>query len=114
MADMTMETEHQYPLTIIADRYGGAYSGGKYLAWALDHWNVPFDASDGDRDCMLFWAENTIPVGRGDTPNEAMEDLIRRLETGEDDRPRTAATIFIEELNKKRAERDKRDEAEHK
>lgn len=103
-----------YPVTITADRYSGTYSGGAYLAWPMCPEDVPSDPDEGDGEALIFWGENTIPVGRGATPNEAKEDLIRRLETGEDEKPRTPATALLEVLHKKRAEKDENDETEHK
>ena len=68
-----------YPLTIINDRYTGTYSGGKFTAWNLDYYKIPVDPDDDDVTCMAFWATNKIPVGRGDSPEDAVKDLERRL-----------------------------------
>ena len=74
----------QHPLTIIADRYGGTYSGGEFLALPLYFYEVPREIAGDDRTCITFWDENAndrlIPVGRGDTPQAAYEDLLKRLE----------------------------------
>lgn len=32
-------TKIPYPLTIIADRYNGTYSGGRFTAWNMDYDN---------------------------------------------------------------------------
>ena len=73
-----------YPLTVICDRYSGVYSGGKYLAFNNSFDEIPFEICSGDANCMIFWAEeNKYPVytiGKGDTPLEALEDLIKKLE----------------------------------
>lgn len=70
-----------YPLTIIADRYSGTYSGGAYTAWNLDCWDIPDGPDGGDTECMMFWdnADKYYIIGRGGTPDEAVADLERRL-----------------------------------
>ena len=69
-----------YPLTIIADRYCDTYSGGKFTAWNMDYYEIPTEPAEDDVTCMRFWGKTKIPVGRGETPQEAVEDLKRRLE----------------------------------
>lgn len=85
--------KHPYPLTIHIDRYGGAYSGGAYLAWSLDFDAIPEDVNGSDPECMFFWHNfkqgqtnviYLVPVcvGRGNSPTESLEDLrneIRKL-----------------------------------
>lgn len=68
-----------YPLTIIKDRYTGCYSGGEYTAWNLDFYEIPADIDDEDVECKLFWDNNTIPVGKGETPEEAIKNLEELL-----------------------------------
>lgn len=68
-----------YPLTIVADRYGGCYSGGAYTAWNLEPWEVPSDIFDGDLGCGSFWAENRLICGKGGTPDEAERDLFNKI-----------------------------------
>lgn len=68
-----------YPTTIVQDRYGGCYSGGEYTAWLLEPWEVPGEIGCGDLICGAFWAENTLPYGKGDTPDEAERDLINKI-----------------------------------
>jgi hypothetical protein len=69
-----------YPLTIVLDRYGGTYSKGLYLAFPLEYWDVPLDASGDDVECMEFWNEWIEPVGRGSSPDDALNDLIKQVE----------------------------------
>lgn len=74
------EVEHVFPVTIIDDRFGGLYSGGAYLAFNLEPWDVPKVFSwGGDIDCADFWGEESSQyiIGKGDTPAEAYNDLIR-------------------------------------
>ena len=73
-----------YPLTIINDRYTGTYSGGIFTAWNMDYYEIPKDPDEDDVACMLFWAKTDIIVGRGETPQEAVDDLKRRLEALKD------------------------------
>lgn len=77
-----IEKEHDsapYPTTIVQDRYGGCYSGGAYTAWLLEPWEVPGEIGCGDMICGDFWAENTLPCGKGSTPDEAEQDLIDKI-----------------------------------
>lgn len=84
-----MEFSPVYPLTILYDRYGGAYSGGTYTAWNLRHDNIPRGPDEDDISCSEFWRDNKTPVGRGTTPNNAVFDLVRRM-AGWDDESHTS------------------------
>ena len=84
-ADMCSEILRSYcyefdfdALTIVCDRYCGAYSGGKYLAFALDHCQIPDAIDDGDIPCSQFWQSEEakqMKVGRGVTVSEAIYNL---------------------------------------
>lgn len=81
--DRTAESKDDiYPLTLIKDRYNGAYSGGKWTAWNREPWFAS-DAVIDDKKVAFFWKladEGEFgPIGRGDTPDEAIEDLRRRM-----------------------------------
>lgn len=76
---MSYWLERHYPATIVNDRYSGTYSGGEWLAFPLDYWNVPDEVDGGDIECMLFWDTYDGVVGKGNTPQGAMEDLIRKM-----------------------------------
>lgn len=71
-----------YPLTIVADRYTGTYSGAQYTAWNLYPCNVPFEIDDDDVSCVEFWecggSEEYI-IGKGRTVSEALLDLYVKL-----------------------------------
>lgn len=70
-----------YPLTVVKDRYTGVYSGGKYTAWNLDFYEVPEDIAADDVTCSIFWYADEEPLaGRGDTPQEAIDDLLLRIQ----------------------------------
>lgn len=82
--------KHPWPLTIHADRYGGTYSGGAYLAWSLDFDEIPEEVNGSDPECMSFWRYfkqgvthqvYLVPVcvGRGSSPVAALEDLRNEI-----------------------------------
>ena len=81
MNKLLMEDEI-YPLTITADRYSGAYSGGRFIAWNLDADEVPEDIYSDDCGCHIFWADNEIVCGKGTTVSEALADLYAKLKEG--------------------------------
>lgn len=68
-----------YPLTIIADRYSGVYSGGAYTAWPGDEEDVPDEVSMDDVTCAHEWGvikTERQHVGIGCTPSVALVDLF--------------------------------------
>lgn len=73
-----------YPVTIIKDRYSGTYSGGNYVAFPLDPWDVPKESQGGDVECMEFWADPSVTVGKGRTEKEANDDLKSKMGFGAD------------------------------
>lgn len=80
------EINDVYPVTIIDDRYAGCYSGGKYLAFNLEAWDVPKGVSwGGDVDCAGFWADeaSNYVIGKGNTPDRAYQDLVERVKITE-------------------------------
>lgn len=66
-----------YPTTIIADRYNGTYSKGKWLAFPINYYELPEDIDSGDLECADFWERYKGPVGKGNTPQEAFDDLVK-------------------------------------
>ena len=75
------------PIVVISDRYSGAYSGGKWVAFgradlqfvhevALDNvWN-------GDYECAEFFTDEMKSlIGQGNTPDEAVVDLRTKAAT---------------------------------
>lgn len=66
-----------YPVTIVMDRYDGAYSGARWTAWNL--YEPPHGCLDGDVECAEFWGGLDIPVGKGQSPAEAYENLVEAL-----------------------------------
>ena len=73
-----------YPVTIIGDRYNGVYSNGRFLAFPIIYRRMPAGPDGSDADCMDFWKDNKlIPVGKGNTPEEAYDDLIKKVDDGD-------------------------------
>ena len=71
-----------YPLTIIRDRYNGVYSKGKYLAFNTDYYDIPQEIDGDDVECFDFWYSlepNKYIIGKGNTIEEALENLIELL-----------------------------------
>ncbi len=77
--------QYPYPLTICADRYQGSYSRCAFTAWNLDSHEVPTDKDAGDLQCKKFWLKNKIIVGKGNSPIEAVRDLISKLKERDGD-----------------------------
>jgi hypothetical protein len=70
-----------HPVTITGDRYGGIYSGGSWVAFPLFPGQVPEEPGSSDVIADGWWRDHTdLPIGRGDSPDEAYQDLLRRLE----------------------------------
>ena len=78
--ELSKAVEKISPLTIVDDRYNGTYSGGKYTAWNMSCWQIPSAVWGDDVECRNFWWFNAdfeqFPVGKGDTPNEAAQNLL--------------------------------------
>ena len=68
-----------YPLTVIADRYDGYYSGGNFLAFKLEPKDVPSEPLEDSMACANFWRNNSLPIGKGSTPELAIMDLKIQL-----------------------------------
>lgn len=64
------------PIIIDEDRYGGSYSGHGFTAW---FGAVPDDIDAGDSECHGFWITNNIVFGGGNTPDEAVADLLKKI-----------------------------------
>ena len=68
-----------YPLVIIKDRYTGTYSNGEYTAWNMFFEDIPREIDEDDVTCHNFWHSYNGIVGLGKTPNEAIDDLHKKL-----------------------------------
>ncbi len=64
-----------YPVTIVADRYNGTYSGGSWLAFNLEADQIPKEVHGNDIECSDFHSKTKLPIGIGSTPEEALENL---------------------------------------
>lgn len=71
--------EDIYPLVIVKDRYTGVYSDGVYTAWNLYLEEIPQDIEANDVLCCNFWDSYNGVVGLGGTPNDAVNDLQRKI-----------------------------------
>jgi hypothetical protein len=61
---------------IIETRYGGVYEGGPWAAFGVDDpKQVPDEALGGDPVAAGWWGSPTVPVGVGDSPDEALDRL---------------------------------------
>lgn len=69
-----------YPLTIITERYQGAYSGAVFTAWNKSADEIPRDIDGSDTACAAFWKNaNRAEIGFGDTPDKAYQDLCAKM-----------------------------------
>lgn len=69
----------EYPLTIVSDRYNGGYSKGKYIAFPLEPWEINWSVNGNDIECMNYWNDFAGIIGKGNTPDEAFEDLKNHM-----------------------------------
>lgn len=72
-----MSVDDIYPLVIVADRYGGCYSGGRYLAFNM--YEAPDEAFGDDITCCKYFSNTEDIIGKGYSPQGAAEDLARKL-----------------------------------
>ena len=73
-----------YPIVIMQTRYGGTYEGGTWAAFCCgeDEEAEVMGAFSDDTTCSCWWAENFRKVGVAETPDRALENLIRQRWTG--------------------------------
>lgn len=74
--EQDMTDKDCYPITIVADRYGGTYSGGKWLAFNIDYHKLPVDIDGDDITCANFWKSYKGKVGKGISSKDALKNLI--------------------------------------
>lgn len=75
-----MKQDDIFPLTVIRTRYSGVYEGGRYAAFATQYYDIPQAATGSDIPCSEWWAYNLHLVGIGNEINEAIENLIAKLQ----------------------------------
>ena len=98
----------KYPLTIISDRYDGTYSGGGWLAFPLYCDEVPPAVNGCDEDCAAFWKNYYEPVGKGNSAQSAIENLISQMHKQEDDFEHKLGEIFYKSMPVSSTEDDKK------
>lgn len=69
------------PVTIVRSRYGGIYEPGEWLTFPLRADALPEDWDGSDVFCVKFWTTYRGLVGGGDTPQAALDDLVRKSAT---------------------------------
>ncbi|MBO9715197.1 hypothetical protein [Sphingomonas sp.] len=84
-------TRDLYPVAILEDRYGGGYSGGKWIAVACADegfgleplsrvdWMLQNGPHGNDLDAAGFWSNPPTWVAVGSTPDGALEALAQRM-----------------------------------
>lgn len=77
--DVEFFIEEQYPLTILADRYNGCYSGAKFLAFPRDHFDIEEEVAGDDGECRHYWDTFDDLVGKGPTIQAAVDDLMAKM-----------------------------------
>ena len=102
--DENLESCELHPIVVIQDRYGGVYSGGNWVAVAnADLPLVDMDAFDpglkyrkrtrsefalmdgpssGDPGALKFWSMAPDWIAVGNTPNDAVRNLLRAFSGG--------------------------------
>lgn len=68
-----------YPVTIVRDPNAGVYSGGMFVAFNREAGDLPAEAFINGDEGAAWWAENTEPVGVGNTPESALAHLETKL-----------------------------------
>ena len=83
-----------YPVTLAKDPFTGVYSGGQWIAFALDPCEVPEQPFQGDVTAAAYWGSGDVLrgdvrpedqprnprfVGRGGSPEAALSDLDLRM-----------------------------------
>lgn len=72
----------EFDVVILGTRYDGAYEGGRWIAWVGDiEWLDDYQGCD--IECPIFFEDYAgAPIGRGETPQAALDDLHRRAMSG--------------------------------
>lgn len=67
-----------YPCLIFMTRYQGTYEGGRWASIAFTK-TIPELAVGSDSEASMWWGSyESRHVGRGETPEEAYEDMVTR------------------------------------
>jgi hypothetical protein len=68
----------RWPVTIMRSRYGGIYEPGVWIAFDQAPADIPDGWRGDDAACAACFDERRGLIGGGDTPDAALEDLVRR------------------------------------
>lgn len=75
-----MNLQILWPVTIVKSRYGGTYEGAEWLAFNNSPEQVGAGGALGDDcECLDFFADPGLLVGKGSTPDEALSDLEKQF-----------------------------------
>lgn len=112
------EASNLYPIAIFEDRYGGAYSGGRWIAIADS--DEPFEEEYWSESCrselsshsegpwaddvtaMEFWNDPPHWIAVGETPDSALSNLLLK----------DHSSIVVEAARRSREEKRQRELAE--
>lgn len=81
--------DNLYPVAVFSTRYGGTYEGAPWVA-VKTHVDPGMsgailstvdleDCQSDDVSCMMWFDDSSKVIGRGDSPDEAVADLARKL-----------------------------------
>lgn len=70
-----------WPVTILTSRYGGAWEGGKWLAFHCDPWEVPEEVFGDDVTCNHWFYDHPNTYGAGQSPEAAVAALVSLYES---------------------------------
>lgn len=83
-------TNYLYPVTVFTARYSGTYEGAPWIAvqthadpaMSYNPEEAHLSGCQSDDVTCMQWFDNNVhaPVGRGDTPDQAVADLARQLD----------------------------------
>ncbi len=81
VVDVMMDAVGVWPLTVCATRYQGVYEGGRFVAFNLFAQDVPEQVFGDDVECAdFFWGDSRVVFGVGDCLDDAVADLVGRLD----------------------------------
>lgn len=77
--DLETWVKNKYPITVVADRYGGLYTEGEWLAFPLRPEDVPRQSNGSDIAQLDFLESYHEPYGIGPTPDVAVNQLTQSI-----------------------------------
>lgn len=76
---MTSAESRLWPIVVFQSRYSGVYEGGDWFALANCE-SIPDGPWEDDDECLDWFVKNEKIVGVGDTPDDAVSDLLAKDE----------------------------------